>query len=73
MPFGTCTIHDFDGLGDQLQRFDAGLTYFVHGHNVKLTFEYQTRPIYRCTTGPNVVGDQELLKGTYLMQLHFMI
>lgn len=73
MPFGTYTLFDFEGLGDQLQRFDAGLTYFVHGHNVKLTFEYQTRPIYRGTTGPDAIGEQEMLKGMYLMQLHFMI
>ncbi len=73
MPFGTYTFYDFDGLGDYLQGFDAGLTYFVHGHNVKLTFEYQARPIYRGTTGPDAVGTQEQLKGMYLMQLHFMI
>lgn len=73
MPFGTFTYHDFEGLGDQLQKFDAGFTYFIHGHNVKLTFEYQTRPIYRGTTGPDAVGEQEQLKGMYLMQLHFMI
>jgi hypothetical protein len=73
MPFGTYTFHDFEGLGDNLQRFDAGLTYFIHGHNVKLTFEYQTRPVYSGTTGPDALGEQELLKGMYLMQVHFMI
>jgi hypothetical protein len=73
MPFGTYTWHDFEGLDGDLMAFDTGLTYFIYGHNLKLTFEYQTRPIYRGTTGPNAAGEQEKLKGMYFFQLHFMI
>lgn len=73
MPFGTYTLHDFEGLADVLWKYDAGITWFLHGHEVKLTFLYQTRPIYRGTTGPDAVGEQELQKGMYLMQIHFMI
>ena len=72
MPFGTYTVHDFEGSGDQLQRFDAGLTYFAHSH-IKPTFEYQTLPIYKGTTGPNTISEQEMLRGMYLIHLHFMI
>lgn len=73
MPFGTYTFKDFEGLGAYLSHFDGGLTWFLHGHNVKLTFEYKTRPIYRGTTGPDAVGEMEMLKGMYFMQVHFMI
>jgi hypothetical protein len=73
MPFGTYTYHDFEGLAADLHAFDAGLTWFVYGHNLKLTLEYQTRPIYRGTTGPDAVGELERLKGMYFFQLHFMI
>jgi hypothetical protein len=73
MPFGTFTFQDFEGLGDHLIHYDAGLTYFIYNHNVKLTFEYQTRPIYNGTTGPDAIGTQEMLKGMYFFQLHFMI
>ncbi len=73
MPFGTYTYHDFEGLAEPIWNYDAGFTYFIHGHNVKLTFEYQVRPVYRGTTGPNAIGEQEMQKGMYLMQIHFMI
>ena len=40
------TYKDFDALNDLAIHHDMGITYYLAGHNVKWTLEYQNRPYF---------------------------
>lgn len=42
MPYVALQMANYDGFNDTVTGFDAGLNYFILGHNAKLTLEYHT-------------------------------
>ncbi|MEM9930169.1 MAG: porin [Bacteroidota bacterium] len=40
MPYLAYQIGDYEGFTDNMSSFNAGMNYFINGHNAKLTLEY---------------------------------
>jgi len=45
-PFGAFTYKNFQGLDEASVQYDVGANLLMHGHNIKWTLQYSTRPIY---------------------------
>jgi hypothetical protein len=50
-PYGACTWKNFDGLDESSLQFDAGINWLMHGHNIKWTLQYSSRPVYGIENG----------------------
>jgi len=50
-PYGACTWKNFDGLNETSVQFDAGINWLMHGHNIKWTLQYSSRPVYGIENG----------------------
>ncbi len=46
-PFGAFSYKNFEALDDASLQFDFGANLLMHGHNIKWTLQYSTRPVYR--------------------------
>jgi len=46
MPYFSFISADFDRLHDQMNVFNGGINWLIKGHNSKLTFDIQNRPIF---------------------------
>ncbi|ODT78681.1 MAG: hypothetical protein ABS69_07705 [Nitrosomonadales bacterium SCN 54-20] len=46
MPYFSFISADFDRLHDQMNVFSGGVNWLIKGHNSKLTFDIQNRPIF---------------------------
>lgn len=71
-PYYAITSGDFNALDETLWLYDIGVNLFKNGHNNKLTFNYQNRPVFvtNVTDGTNFVGTR---KGVYTLQLQIAI
>lgn len=66
MPNADVMIASYERLSSTMVVFDVGINYFMNGHNSKLSFNYQNRPVYS-TEG--VAGTKESeRKGMYVLQ-----
>lgn len=45
-PFGTYTHKNFEALREASNQWGIGMNYFMDGHHSKISFKYQTRPLY---------------------------
>lgn len=52
MPYASYRWSQYDKLQDAVSVFDAGINWFISGHQSKLTLNYQLRPVFI-----NVAGD----------------
>lgn len=50
-PVAAVHVKDFDALAEASLQLDAGLNYYVSGHNAKLTLQYSTWAVYTGTPG----------------------
>lgn len=66
-PYATFYHGKFELLNDRVNVYDLGVNYLITGHKVKLSFDYQNRPIYN--TGNQVYGR----RGSYITQLQLSI
>ncbi|SEP05000.1 hypothetical protein [Nitrosovibrio sp. Nv6] len=46
MPYFSFTSANFDRLRDQMNVFSAGVNWLIKGHNSKVTFDFQNRPVF---------------------------
>ena len=51
MPYMTVTNKKFDRLADASTQMGLSLNWFIAGHNVKITAEFATRPVYKLDAG----------------------
>lgn len=58
---------DFDGLKSKMFSYDLGLNLFFKGHDSKLSFAYQNRPIY------NQAKELASRKGAFIIQYQLQI
>lgn len=54
MPYVSLMSADFDRLKDRMNVFNAGVNWFIKGHQSKLTLDYQIRPTY-ATQGNDLI------------------
>ncbi|MEM6771924.1 MAG: hypothetical protein AAF597_15185, partial [Bacteroidota bacterium] len=40
MPYLAYQVGDYEGFTENMTSFNAGVNYFINGHNAKLTLEY---------------------------------
>lgn len=45
-PYGAFSFKKFEALDEASVQFDAGINWLMHGHNLKWTLQYSSRPIY---------------------------
>lgn len=64
-PYGAFTWKNFQALGQSSFQFDAGVNWLIHGHNMKWTLQYSTRPIYHLVDDKNIVSEY---KGQVILQ-----
>ena len=46
-PFGAFTYKNFEALDEASIQYDLGANLLIHDHNMKITLQYSTRPIYK--------------------------
>jgi hypothetical protein len=46
-PFVTYQRNMYDLLKDPVNIYNAGINWLINGHKVKISFDYQNRPIYK--------------------------
>ena len=61
---------DFDALDDNMIVYDLGVNCYFKGHNNKLTFGYQNRPVYQYINNQLKVDER---KGMFIMQYQIEI
>ena len=49
-PYGQFMYANYQALKDPMILFDLGVNYLIKGHNSKLSFDYQSRPVYNIST-----------------------
>lgn len=64
-PFGAFTYRDFMALDEPSLQYDLGINWFMHGHNLKWTLQYSSRPVYKMIDN-NYVWDES--KGQLILQ-----
>lgn len=70
-PYGALTQANFQALDQSLWLYDLGINLFKNGHNNKVTFNYQNRPVYAYQVdGTNFVSAR---KGVYTLQLQVVL
>ena len=62
MPYFSFISADFDRLRDQMNVFNAGINWLIKGHNSKLTFDFQNRPIF------NTAGNKISNRNQFVLQ-----
>jgi hypothetical protein len=69
MPNADVMIANYNALKTPMVVFNAGLNYYITGHNSKLSFNYQYRPIFT-QLSPTGAGEQvdNQSKGMYVLQ-----
>jgi hypothetical protein len=67
MPYASMQYAHYDRLQDDMAFYDAGFSWLLKGHTSKLTFAYQSRPIYQidATTQEAFKTDR---KGSFVLQ-----
>jgi hypothetical protein len=61
------TYKDFDALNDLAIHHDIGITYYLAGHNVKWTLEYQNRPYFG--SSQNLESRKSMIIGKFQIQI----
>jgi hypothetical protein len=64
-PYGAFTWKNFHALDQSSLQFDAGVNWLIHGHNMKWTVQYSTRPIYNFVDEKNIISEY---KGQIILQ-----
>lgn len=64
-PFAAFTWKNFEALDEPSLQYDAGLNWFLSGHNIKWTLQYSSRPIYKELENQNTINSY---KGQIILQ-----
>jgi len=70
-PYAGITYSNFDRLKDPCTLLDVGVNWLIKGHNSKMSFHYQNRPVFN----PNSAGDliSQDRKGMFVIQYQIAI
>jgi hypothetical protein len=70
-PYAGFTYSNFDRLKDPCTLLDVGVNWLIKGHNSKMSFHYQNRPVFN----PNSIGDliSQDRKGMFVIQYQIAI
>jgi hypothetical protein len=55
-PYASITSANWEALRDQMNVFNVGLNWLIKGHNSKVTFDWQNRPIFN--TAGNTISNR---------------
>lgn len=66
--YGDMQYSKYDLLKSSMFVFDAGVNWLIHGHNSKLTLNYQNRPYFEANNQGELV--QKSRKGEVVLQYH---
>jgi hypothetical protein len=55
MPYVSLMSAGYDRLHDQMNVFNVGINWLLKGHNSKITFDYQNRPLFNTNASGNIV------------------
>lgn len=71
-PVVSTHFKDFNALGEASLQFDAGLNYYVSGHNAKFTLQYSTWAVYEGNPGyqSNAMVDDMRSSVTFQVQMY---
>lgn len=64
-PFGAFTYKDFEALDEASVQYDVGANFLIQYHNIKLTLQYSTRPVYTELENRRII---EEYKGQFILQ-----
>jgi hypothetical protein len=73
MPYATYTLKNFERIGAMSGQFDAGVNYFVNGHNAKVTLQYGNRPVYKAPAAGTIDPIRNGTKGEFILQTHIFL
>jgi hypothetical protein len=65
-PYASITSAKWDALHDQMNVFNAGFNWLIKGHNSKVTFDYQNRPVFNYNAANQIVKTSS--RGQFVLQ-----
>ncbi|MEO6824138.1 MAG: hypothetical protein ABI167_05320 [Nitrosospira sp.] len=65
-PYASITSAKWQALHDQMNVFNAGVNWLIKGHNSKITFDYQNRPIFNYNAAHEAVKTSS--QGQFVVQ-----
>jgi hypothetical protein len=69
-PYGAFTWKNFEALDEASLQFDAGVNWLLHGHNMKWTLQYSSRPVYTMVENRHLI-DQYKSQVILQTQIYF--
>ena len=66
MPYVSLMSADYERLHDQMNVFNVGINWLLKGHNSKITFDYQNRPIFNANAAGDIVKTSS--RGQFILQ-----
>jgi hypothetical protein len=66
MPYVSLMSANYDRLDDQMNVFNIGINWLLKGHNSKLTFDYQNRPVFNTNASGEIVKTST--RGQFVLQ-----
>ena len=64
--YTSLTSANWKRLHDQMNVFNAGINWLLKGHNSKITFDYQNRPIFNANAAGDIVKTSS--RGQFVLQ-----
>jgi hypothetical protein len=64
--YTSITSAGWDALHDQMNVFNGGVNWLIKGHNSKVTFDYQNRPVFRANSAGDIVKTSS--RGQFVLQ-----
>ncbi len=64
-PYAAFTWKNLEALDEASLQFDTGINWLMHGHNIKWTLQYSSRPVYRFVENENRISQY---KGQLFLQ-----
>ena len=66
MPYVSLMSANYERLHDQMNVFNIGINWLLKGHNSKLTFDYQNRPVFNTAASGDIVKTSS--RGQFVLQ-----
>jgi hypothetical protein len=66
MPYVSLMSANYERLHDRMNVFNVGINWFLKGHNSKLTFDYQNRPIFNTNASGEIIKTSS--RGQFVLQ-----
>jgi hypothetical protein len=73
MPFASVMYGKYKAFKDPMVMWEAGLNYYVNGHNSKFTLNYQSRPVFVKNINNEIIEEMSSRKGMFYLQYQIFI